>query len=92
MKRTMIIALLTVAAASVAFSQTSKPKGDEEERAKQTLMQLERDIGKANIDSDYATPQRTFRGRPRLRRGSRAGPTDTVGSVSRRVANTRSPQ
>ena len=54
MKRTMIVALLTVAAASVSFSQTSKQKADEEERARQALMQLERDIGKANIDSDYA--------------------------------------
>ena len=54
MKRTMIITLLTLAAASVVFSQTSKPKGDEEERTRQALMQLERDIGKANIDSDYA--------------------------------------
>lgn len=54
MKLVMIIALLTVATVSVAFSQTSKPKGDEEERTRQALMQLERDIGKANIDSDYA--------------------------------------
>ena len=53
MKRIMIIALLTVAAASLSFSQTTKPNADEE-RAKQALMQLERDIGKANIDSDYA--------------------------------------
>ena len=54
MKRTMIITLLTLAAASVVLSQTSKPKGDEEERTRQALMQLERDIGKANINSDYA--------------------------------------
>lgn len=54
MKLVMIIALLTVATVSVAFSQTSKPKGDEGERTRQALMQLERDIGKANIDSDYA--------------------------------------
>src|SRR5437764_3553403 len=54
MKRIMIPALLTVAAVSVAFSQTSKPKGDEEERTRQALMQLERDIGKANVDTDYA--------------------------------------
>jgi Domain of unknown function (DUF4440) len=53
MNRMMVIALLIVAAASVAFSQ-SKPKADEEERTRQVLMQLERDIGKANIDSDYA--------------------------------------
>lgn len=53
MKRTIIIAVLTVAAAAVSFSQTGKPKA-EEERAKEALMQLERDLGKANIDSDYA--------------------------------------
>ena len=53
MSRMMVIVLLIVAAASFAFSQ-SKPKADEEERTKQALMQLERDIGKANIDNDYA--------------------------------------
>lgn len=53
MSRMMVIVLLIAAAASVAFSQT-KPKADEEERTRQALMQLERDIGKANIDNDYA--------------------------------------
>ena len=52
MNRMMVIVLLIVAAVSVAFSQ-SQPKA-EEERTRQALMQLERDIGKANIDSDYA--------------------------------------
>src|ERR1044071_9948342 len=54
MNRIMVIVLLTVAAGSVAFSQQSKPKAEEEERTRQALMQLERDIGKANLDSDYA--------------------------------------
>jgi hypothetical protein len=45
--------LITVATVSVAFSQ-NQPKGQEEERTRQALMQLERDIGKANIESDYA--------------------------------------
>jgi hypothetical protein len=54
MKRTITLILVTVAAVSVAFSQ-NKPKPEEnEERNTQALMQLERDIGKANIDSDYA--------------------------------------
>jgi hypothetical protein len=52
MNRMMVIVLLIVAAGSVAFSQ-NKPKADAEERTKQALMQLERDIGKANVDSDY---------------------------------------
>jgi hypothetical protein len=54
MNRRMVIVLLIIAAASVAFSQQTKPKAAEEERTRQALMQLERDIGKANIDSDYA--------------------------------------
>ena len=54
MNRMMVIVLLIVAAASFAFSQQSKPKADDEERTREALMQLERDIGKANIDNDYA--------------------------------------
>ena len=50
----MIIVLLIVAVVSVAYSQQNKPKADDEERTRQALMQLERDIGKANIESDYA--------------------------------------
>jgi hypothetical protein len=42
--------LIILTAASVAFSQTNK----KEAQAKLDLMQLERDIGKANIESDYA--------------------------------------
>jgi Domain of unknown function (DUF4440) len=50
MKRTIILMLIILAAVSVAFSQTDK----KEAQTKLDLMQLERDIGKANIDSDYA--------------------------------------
>lgn len=53
MNRTIVIVFLIVAAGSFAFSQT-KPKAEAEERSRQALMQLERDIGKANIDNDYA--------------------------------------
>lgn len=53
MKRTITLILITLTAVSSAFSQT-KPKAEAEERSKQALMQLERDIGKANIESDYA--------------------------------------
>jgi hypothetical protein len=48
----ILIALLTLALLSIASSQTTKPS--EAERTKNDLMQLERDIGKANINSDYA--------------------------------------
>ena len=53
MKRTITLMLITVATVSVAFGQ-NKRKAQEEERTRQALMQLERDIGKANIESDYA--------------------------------------
>lgn len=52
MNRMVIIVLFIVAMVSVAFSQ--QLKAAEEERTRQALMQLERDIGKANIESDYA--------------------------------------
>ena len=54
MKRTMIIALVIAASVSVVFSQKDNKNTDKEENTRQQLMQLERDIGKANIDSDYA--------------------------------------
>jgi len=50
MKRTITLMLIILAAVAVAFSQTDK----KEAQAKLDLMQLERDIGKANIESDYA--------------------------------------
>ena len=52
MKRITVIAFLTLASLSAAVSQT--PKLGEAERTRNDLMQLERDIGKANIASDYA--------------------------------------
>src|SRR6266513_1945315 len=50
MKRTIILMLISLASVSFAFSQTDK----KEAQVKLDLMQLERDIGKANIDNDYA--------------------------------------
>src|ERR1043166_8698231 len=50
MKRTITLVLIILAAGSVAFSQADK----REAQAKLDLMQLERDIGKANIENDYA--------------------------------------
>lgn len=50
MKRTITLILIILAAVSVALGQTDQKKA----QAKLDLMQLERDIGKANIESDYA--------------------------------------
>src|ERR1043165_5579114 len=50
MKRKTTLGLIILAAVSVALGQTDK----KEAQAKLDLMQLERDIGKANIDNDYA--------------------------------------
>src|SRR5258708_39600088 len=52
MRRIIVIGLLIVASRSVGYSQTTKLS--EAERTKNELMQLERDIGKANIANDYA--------------------------------------
>ncbi len=54
MKRNIVLALLTLASLSVASGQTAKQKLGKAERIKNDLMQLEHDIGKANIQSDYA--------------------------------------
>jgi hypothetical protein len=54
MKRIFVIALLTLSLLSFASGQTAKQKLSKEERTRNDLMQLERDIGKANIASDYA--------------------------------------
>ena len=43
--------LLSLALGSIAFGQG---KTSQEERTRNDLMQLERDIGKANIENDYA--------------------------------------
>jgi Domain of unknown function (DUF4440) len=53
-KRILVVALLNFALGSLAFGQTTNQKVSEEERTKNDLMQLERDIGKANIENDYA--------------------------------------
>jgi predicted peroxiredoxin len=50
-KHFLVITLLSLALGSLAFGQTSM---SQEDRAKNDLMQLERDIGKANIENDYA--------------------------------------
>src|ERR1051325_2899808 len=50
MKRTITLWLIILTAVSVGFSQADK----KEAQAKLDLMQLERDIGKANIENDYA--------------------------------------
>ena len=54
MKRIIVTALLVITSLASAFSQTSNKKVSKEERTRNDLMQLERDIGKANIDNDYA--------------------------------------
>jgi len=54
MKRILVIALLALSSVCVTFSQTAKPKPSKEDQIRNDLMQLERDIGKANIDNDYA--------------------------------------
>jgi len=46
--------LLILTLGSLAFSQTGNQKTSEEDRTRNDLMQLERDIGKANIENDYA--------------------------------------
>lgn len=53
-KRIILVALLTLALGSLAPGQTPKPKLSKAERTKNELMQLERDIGKANMERDYA--------------------------------------
>lgn len=52
MKRSLLIGLLTLALLSLASAQT--PKLSKADRTRNELMQLERDIGKANINRDYA--------------------------------------
>jgi hypothetical protein len=54
MKRIVITALLVLASLSFAVGQTDNKKMSKEERTRADLMQLERDIGKANINNDYA--------------------------------------
>jgi hypothetical protein len=55
MKRILIVFILASAVSSVAVGQVeSKKASSKEERVKQELVQLERDIGKANVNRDYA--------------------------------------
>lgn len=53
-KRIIVTALLLLTSLAPAFGQTGDKKLSKEDRIKNDLMQLERDIGKANIDNDYA--------------------------------------
>src|SRR3954447_26541118 len=53
-KSTLAVLLLIVITSTFASSQTAKKSSSQEERAKNELMQLERDIGKANVQRDYA--------------------------------------
>lgn len=52
MKRVIIINFLILASLSIASAQTNRP--GKAEQTKNALMQLERDIGKANVERDYA--------------------------------------
>ena len=55
MKRSLIIIALVIAATSPGLGQaTGKKSSSKEERAKEALMQLERDIGRANVNRDAA--------------------------------------
>ena len=50
-KQFSVIALLSLALGTIALGQG---KTSQEDRTRNDLMQLERDIGKANIENDYA--------------------------------------
>ena len=54
MKRLLILFALASLPASLAHAQTAGKKLSKDERVRQELMQLERDIGKANIERDAA--------------------------------------
>ncbi|MGA9996598.1 MAG: nuclear transport factor 2 family protein [Pyrinomonadaceae bacterium] len=54
MRRVLFVVVLMLAAAALSFGQTEKKASSKDEKAKQELMQLERDIGKANVSRDYA--------------------------------------
>jgi hypothetical protein len=54
MKRILILIVLTMVVSSLVVGQmASKKASSKEERSRQELMQLERDIGKANVERDY---------------------------------------
>jgi hypothetical protein len=52
MKRMLLTAVVILASCALVFGQTTKPS--KSERIKNDLMQLERDIGKANIENNYS--------------------------------------
>lgn len=54
MKRMLLVVALIAAAASFCLGQAEKKGSSKDEKVKQELMQLERDIGKANVSRDYA--------------------------------------
>ena len=55
MKRILLMFALVIVLSSLAVGQTAgKRASSKEERSKQELMQLERDIGRANVERDYA--------------------------------------
>jgi Domain of unknown function (DUF4440) len=55
MKRSLVICALVIAASPLLLGQaTGKKESGKEERIKEELMQLERDIGKANVNRDHA--------------------------------------
>ncbi|MFN2481506.1 MAG: nuclear transport factor 2 family protein [Pyrinomonadaceae bacterium] len=54
MKRLLILFALASLPSSLAHAQTGGKKLSKEERTRQELMQLERDIGKANVERDAA--------------------------------------
>ena len=53
MRRFFAILLVLFAMATIVLGQTTDKKQSKDELTKQALMQLERDIGKANITRDY---------------------------------------
>lgn len=54
MKRLLILLALASLPAPLAHAQTAGKKLSKDERARQELMQLERDIGRANVERDAA--------------------------------------
>jgi hypothetical protein len=54
MKTTLVACALACASLVPAAAQTSNKKADKDERARQELTQLERDIGTANVKRDAA--------------------------------------
>jgi hypothetical protein len=54
MKRLLILSALAFLHAPAAHAQTAGKKPGKEERARQELMRIERDIGRANVERDAA--------------------------------------